>query len=413
MPRKARAHTDHDTNELNGAEDPSDMDQVWADFDENEGDLTTIDVDQEAPKARKRKATTKSAPKAPPKMPTEPPFHILRLTPNTSGKGSRYMVIDTWTKKVAPTPIQLRDSYGPGSFQVQDAQGNTKKWAVAAFNKTENDVLPEETSEETEPQPPPPFRVAPDPPPSGPLYSHAPQHAQSYAPQMHHNPHAAEQWGQPHRQTYQQPPIASAAPSQPDPQLLGTFYRLDAAIQQISADCRRLQDELRSVTYELQQVPNRVAERVTSAISDAVDPFDQMSKVWEMSRNIADGYGPGQKEESGGGMAEMIQAAVGALAARAQPPQVMPQEAPQLMQAPPVATPQQTAPAAPQPPTNAASAELAGMTPELKAELEIEAAKRGISWDDAINLAKRYNWDAPQLLMAARATGAPQSGPSA
>jgi hypothetical protein len=405
MAKKEQLNHDEGNDAPDFGPDSPEFEQIWADSDLIGDDLGAINEEIAAPSPKKRKRKTDAKPKEPPKMPSEPPFHILRLTPSHSGKGSRYMVIDTWTKKVAPTPIQLRDNYGPGSFQVQDAQGATKKWAVAEFKRNPSEDAEQDAQDDAaQDHGPPPFRVAPPNPYAHPqAHPYPPQHA----PQ--HQTQPGTHWAEPHRQQYQPPPVAHPGTSQPDPQLLGTFYRLDAAIQQISADCRRLQDELRSVTYELQQVPNRVAERVSTAIADAVDPFDQMSKVWAMSRDIAEGYGPGEKD-SGGGMTDMIQAAVAALAARA--PQPPPAIEPPQHQPPPVAHHAAPAPPThqPPPPHQEGAQELPGMTPEIRAELQQEAAKRGIPWAEAIEMAKRQEWDAPQLLMAARATNAPPNG---
>ena len=50
--------------------------------------------------------------------------------------------------------------------------------------------------------------------------------------------------------------------------------------------------------------------------------------------------------------------------------------------------------------------ELDGITDELRVELQGHAAARGITYQDAINLAKRQGWDALTLVQAARATAA-------
>lgn len=356
---------------VNDLEDAA-FDQEWG---ENEDDPALIGAKsgtsrapaapKKAPKARK------TAPKTSKDRPLQdPPFQIHRF--DTLQKS--YMWIAEWSGRKPPGPVEIRDAYGPGRYTVKDASKAEQRWRIGA-NPAAAAEPSEGFADEPEPfQSPPPPQVAPP--------AHDP-HARAY------QPYTAAGYGPspPHPQTYAPSPHAA------DPQLLGTFYRLDAAIQQISADQRRLQDELRSVTYELQQVPARVAERVSSAISDAVDPYDQMSKLWEMSRNMADGVGPG--EDKGPGMAEIVGALAGALgpgaAAMAAPPQP----------APPAIAP-------PQPPEQPPG-DLPGMTDAIKAEIEVSAKERGITYEQAIELAKRQGWDAAQLLTIARSTAAPPS----
>ena len=363
----------------------------WANL-EHEGSETGQILADPEPKKTTRKARKTTAKKVDKDRPLQTgPFQIHRF----DDQQRTYLWLDEWkgdgasSSKKPPGPLQLRSTYGPGKYIVRDTSGAEKRWRIGA---SPADGHAEDV--ETAPQPTEPWR--PMPPPLTPQLAPG-----GYAPPQHYQtpppPHYA---GPPHG-----PPahLGAAAPVQTlDPAIMSTIYRLDAAIQQISADQRRLQDELRSVTYELQQVPARVSERVSSAIGDAVDPFDQMSRVYEMSKNMADGIGP--TEDKGPGMAEMLAAAVGALGGLGGggAPAVAAPSQPVAVQLP--------APAAP-PMTNGVDTqgddlELDGITDELRVELQGHAAARGITYQDAINLAKRQGWDALTLVQAARATAA-------
>lgn len=347
----------------------------------------------EAPKKTPRKPRKSTGKKVDNDRPLQTgPFQIHRF----DDQQRSYLWLDEWkgdgasSSKKPPGPLQLRSTYGPGKYIVRDTSGAEKRWRIGASPADGHQEEAVSTPEPTEPYRPMPPQLTPQLPPHG---YHAPaQHYQTPPP-----PHYA---GPPHSSPAHLAGAASVPP-QLDHAVMSTIYRLDAAIQQISADQRRLQDELRSVTYELQQIPARVSERVSSAISDAVDPFDQMSRVYEMSRNMADGLAPG--EDKGPGMAEMLAAAVGALGGLGGgAPAIAPP-------AQPVA-PQLPAPAQ-APMTNGSDGspdglELDGITDELRVELQAHAAARGITYQDAINLAKRQGWDALTLVEAARATAA-------
>jgi len=326
------------------------------------------DTQKQAKKKRAARAKTARGPLQ------KRPFHIMRY--NTDIR--KYEWLDLWDQKRPPTPGEVRDAYGPGRYEMRDAEKNVERWEIGPDPHASK--APEHGARSAPTSAPPPPRIAP-----GQLH----QGGTPIAPNPYANTHA------PAPPAYQQPIHHQGA----DPQLMSTFYRLDAAIQQISADCRRLQDELRSVTYELQQVPQRVSERVASAIKDSADPFDQMGRVWEMSQKLAEGVGP--NEEKGPGMTEMVAAIAGALA-----PSIGGGQLPQM---PP--PPQSSAEALPAPENGSAPEheELAGMTPEIRAELAAHAQARGISYQDAIGLARRQNWDAPTLLMAARTTAKQQA----
>ena len=349
---------------------------LWAD--DTETELKEL---EDTPPPKPKKARKKPTPKVHKPL-SASPFHVQRHDP-VSGK---YQWIALWDHHKAPTPLDLRDAYGPGRYQIVDSVKNNERWEIGA-----DPSLPDPADDPAGYDSPPPPHLAPHLAPQ----SHQPPPRHQYNPQAQ----APYQAGPPRH--HEPPAYMAPAPHSPDPQLMSTFYRLDAAIQQISADQRRLQDEMRSVTYELQQVPTRVAERVSTAITDSVDPFDQMEKVWAISRNIADGYGPNEKDGGGGGIAEMIQAAVSAFASSAAPPQL---PAPTPAAAPPAMA---AAPRPPAPSSPTAPPHLDGMTQAIAKEIRNEAAKRGMTLGDAITLAQRQGWGAEQLLKVARMMPAP------
>ena len=370
------------------------LEPEWVDLEGEEGETGQIKAEPVKKKAprKSRKAASKKVDKERPLQTA--PFQIHRF----DDLQRSYLWLDEWkgdgasSSKKPPGPLQLRSTYGPGKYIVRDASSAEQRWRIGA---SPSDAPAEEL--ETEPEAPEHYRPAPQPivpqlPPHG-YHAPAPQYHTPPPPRYAGPPHSSLATG------------AVAAPSpQLDPAVMSTIYRLDAAIQQISADQRRLQDELRSVTYELQQVPSRVAERVSGAITDAVDPFDQMAKVYEMSRNMADGLGPG--EDKGPGMAEMVAAAVGALGGLAGGGAGAPGAAPPMPQPAQLPAPD-SAPASTNGEDHSAEAsELPGMTPELRTEIQAHAAARGITYQDAINLATRQGWDALTLVQAARATAA-------
>ena len=304
------------------------------DFEDFEGDFDGSMAEPEKKKPRKRTTKKKTA-----KPPTEPPFQIHRRDPTQS----KYLWIKEHPGRKAPGPADIRAEYGPGSFRVTDAAGNEARWQIGA----------DPSIAQTEPEPAPipePY----EPPREDPRY-HPPAHAPAYG-----------------RET-----------GGADPSLYAVIYRQDAAIQSIERDVRRVQDELRSTTYELQQVPIRTAERVASVMSERSDPFDQMSKVWEMSQRIADGKGP----DEGGGIADVIAGGLAALGSKMGPPPP-PQPANGGGQALPAPDP--------------ASPELPGMTQDIRAELIARAQARGIDFGGAVETAKAKGWTASQLLEFAR-----------
>lgn len=375
--------------------------ELLADFDDDPHGLIWDEDEpiESSTKKKRAKKSTKAAGASSSKKPGPEiaPFMIHRFDENAG----RYTYLVTWKgKKHPPGPDEIRDGYGPGRYQVKDKNGASKTWVIGA-PPMPRDLEPPELGAA---EPPPPPRISPDlPPQAAPAYQHPPDFPQS-SPQP-------PPW-QDYRQQ-QQPIRPAAAPLAADPQMMGTIYRLDAAIQQISADQRRLQDELRSVTYELQQVPTRVSERVSSAIENASDPFDQVGKVMAISRDFADGQVPGDDKTPG--MAEMIAGVVAALAGGGMPgagPPPQPQAPAEL--APPPRPPVSSPAPVPQNGNDQAGAapELPGMTPEIRAELTHHAHQRGITYEAAVDLARRQNWSATDVLHVARSTapGPPPEG---
>jgi hypothetical protein len=375
-----------------------DLEPDWALDEHDLGAIIDLEAEPEpapAPtKPKKKRAPAKKKVHVPL---SAPPFQILLFNPTER----KYKWIDKWDGRKAPGPADLRGKYGPGRYEVRDDLKNSERWDIGA-SPLEAGASPPQALEppqqpeiEADHESPAPPRIYPhEPPPWAnvrPPYGAPPSWTASSA-----TPGAGAPYDWPH---HQPPPPPPPAPAGPDPQMMGTIYRLDAAIQQIAADQRRIQDELRSVTYELQQVPTRVAERVSSAIENASDPFDQMSKVWEMSSMIADGYSPGAKKEDEGGLAGLAEGVLSALASKMGPP-------PPGLNAPNAAPPQ------PPPPNGAGGTpaqgigegepELPGMTQEIRQELLAHAASRGLSYADAIGMAKRNGWTAPDLLHLAR-----------
>lgn len=359
----------------NTKEDPTEAEEGQMFGDEDDQD-TLEWAEEETKEAKPERAKSKRKPRASSKSQRAPlqkrPFHIMRFNTDTR----KYEWLDLWDHKTPPTPGQVRDAFGPGRYELRDAEKNVERWEIGPDpNKAAGPA-----QQNAEPAAPPlPPRIAP-----------AHEHQELGT---HPNPYAA------HPGSYA-PPMQTSGP---DPQMMSTFYRLDAAIQQISADCRRLQDELRSVTYELQQVPMRVSERVAAAIKDSADPFDQMGRVWEMSQKLAEGVGP--NEDKGPGMAEMVAAIAGALApniagAPAAPlPPEMAQSSPHTLPAPPNGNDEE-------------HQELPGMTPAIRQELVAHARAKGVTYQDAIGLALRQGWDAQTLLTAARSTAPAQKPPA-
>ena len=326
-----------DTNEAEMGEIEHDEGQIFVD-------------DMPEPEPTKPKRVRSSSPMSG-RLKTRP-FHILKFDPEQK----KYLWINDSNSKAPPTLSSIREEYGPGRYEIRDADGNKQRWAIG-----EDPALSASSEPQADPYAPP--RIAHEPPPH-------------FQPQM--NPYG-----------YQR---AASSPSS-DPQLMQTFYRMDAAIQALSTDLRRLQDENRSLTYELQQVPARVAERVSATIRESSDPFDQMDRVFKISQNLANGMGP--SEDKGLDMTNVLGALAGAFMGGGGAPGALPQ-APGAPS--PVAPPAQIQAPQPQAP------ELPGMTPEIRAELLDHAAKRGLNYEASINLAKSKGWDAAMLLTVARAT---------
>ena len=338
--------------------------EIEVETSEFEDDDSQIYVDEGAPEAKPPTKRARSRSTLVPRLGSGP-FHILKKVEN------KFMWIADSASKKQPTLGSIRDEYGPGQYEIRDADGNKQRWSIG-----EDPHAKAAASNHPDPTAPP--RLSPQP-----------GYAPHYAPQ---NPHGAPQaFNQ-----YQRP-----APAPVDPQLMGTFYRMDAAIQQLSTDLRRLQDENRSLTYELQQVPARVAERVSATIREASDPFDQMGRVWEMSQKLADGIGP--NEDKGFDMNSVLGALAGALSQGA-----LPGGAPPQMMAPPGGTPVApaqlgaVAPTATDTPVEEPT--LPGMTDEIKSELLEHAKTRGLDYAASIRYAQSKGWDAAMLLTVARAT---------
>lgn len=312
------------------------------------------DIEEAAPAAKKKKPARK---KSKPTPPSVYPFQIHKRDPSLG----KYLWIKEWPGKKPPGPSDIRDEYGRGSYIVRDAVGNDNRWQIGD-DPTDAPDLPSLDSfaapEEPRYEPP---RVEPAPQQSAP------------------------------------PTLGGFSSPSVSPQLQALVYRLDATNQSIERDIRRIQDEQRSIIYELQQIPARTAERVAQSLRDQSDPFDQMARVYDMSQRIADGKGPA---DDGGGLSEIIAGVLGALGSKG--PQAL---TPPPPQPPP---PQPHVQAHPgngnyaQPVTPPAGPELPGMTPEIRAELVALASQRGVEYPAAIAMALERGWDAPTLLDFAR-----------
>jgi hypothetical protein len=341
-PRKRAAEPPPDEGTIDGETDQI-PDWIAADF-EGDPDWEAEETEPEpAPKARKTR-------KKPVPRKTEPPQDApFQIQKHDAGQRA-YGWISEWSGKKPPGPADLQAEFGAGKYIVIDASGRQARWRIHGHG-------PDPEGESSEPS----FSAPPPPPapPAHPFYGAAPQH--SHAAPMH-------------------------APAGPDPFLHGMLARLDATVQQIHADSRRAGDEMRSLRYEIEQIPHRVGERVATAFNEANDPIESMTRLWDTTRKMADGM-PAGGEEGGGGMLESAILGVLSKLGSAAPPPAAPAS-------PPSPPPQLRA--------VAESPSLPGMTQEVEVELRARATASGVDYDAAVAMARAEGWTADQLLSFAR-----------
>lgn len=310
--------------------------------------------------ATKKKRNTKAAGKDGLRV---PPFQVSRF----SETRRQYGWIDEYPGKRPPRQGDILEKYGPGRYQLEDAAGSRARWTIHGVHEIPGEDV--EEHEDTAPAfDPRPYRH--EPPPDDYGYGY--------------------RGGGMDRRGPAHPP----APAGVDPYTSQTLYRLDASVTQIHQDGRRLADELRSLRYDIELAPSRIAERVAQVIADARDPIDEMVRLHQVSQTMGFGDGGGGGDS---GIGSVISSALSGLAqaqgAAAAPAPAPP--APALHSVPP-------APAS-NPATPPAPPELAGMTPAIKGEISAIAASLGMDPTQAIAIGKAQGWSAPKLLEYARA----------
>lgn len=309
-----------------------------------------------------------------------PPFQVSRMDETRTPKA--YGWIDEYPGRKPPRPGDIDERYGPGRYRIVDAANSRVLWTIHGMGALPGGEEGDDDEDHDYGAPPP------------------------YAPQPRQE-HPGQHQG--HPPPYGQGPggYGAPAPQGTDPYTAQTLYRLDAAVTQIHQDGRRLADELRSLRYDIELAPSRVAERVGQVIQDSRDPIDEMVRLHQVSQTMGlGGDGGGGDGGIGSVLASALSGFAQSTAGAASPPPAQapppPTQIHAVPQAPPLAAPQ----APPAPP--AVPATLAGMTPPIAAEIASIAASMGMDPDGAIAIAHTRGWDAPRLLEYARALAARQ-----